>query len=166
MPNRLKPYLVIIFIIWPLTTLGMKFANEDQTEIAQFEIGSSVRVLGQIEKATENITKRSHTFWVYASIPPTMGYLKCDGPISEATYRAISEGNLKAVEFYVGKFGCWTAEDKDRRASQTPMDHWFMGAMLSLIPAFLIYMLIAIIPFGKSRQSLNKRWRGKSQPTS
>lgn len=166
MPNRLKPYLVIIFIIWPLTTIGMKFANEDQTEIAQFEIGSSVRVLGQIEKATENRTKRSRTFWVYASIPLTMGYSKCGGPISESTYKAISEGNLKAVDFYVGKFGCWTAEDKDRRASQTALDHWFMGAMLSLIPSFLIYMLIAIIPFGKTRQSLNKRWRGKSKPAS
>lgn len=143
----------------------MKYVNEDQTEIAQAEIGNSILVLGQVEKVTENKTKRSHTFWVYASIPHTMGYTKCDGPISESTYQAIFEGKLKTIDFYVGKFGCWTAEDKDRRASQTALDHWFMGAMLSLIPAFLIYMLIAIIPFGKTRQSLNKRWRSKANPT-
>jgi hypothetical protein len=139
----------------------MKFVNVDQTERAQVEIGNSVRVSGQVEKVTENRTKRSHTFWVYTSIPLTMGYTKCDGPISEYTYMAISEGKLKTVDIYVGKFGCWTAEDKDRRASQTTLDHWFMGAMLSLIPAFLIYMLIAIIPFGKTGQSLNKRWRSQ-----
>jgi hypothetical protein len=162
MPNRLKPYLVIIFIIWPLATIGMKLANEDQTEISRAEIVNSIRVSGQVEKVEENITKRSHTFWAYASIPPTMGYTKCDGPISESTYQAIFEEKLKAIDFYVGKFGCWTAEDKDRRASQTEFDHWFMGAMLSLIPAFLIYMLIAIIPFGKTHKSLNKRWRSKA----
>ncbi len=159
MPNRLKPYLIIIFIIWPLTTVGMKYINEDQSQRAQVEIGDSVRVSGLIEKATETKTKRSNTYWIYTSIPPTMGLTKCDGPISEYTYKSISEGKLTAVDVYVGEFGCWTAEDKDRRASHTTLDHWFMGAVLSLVPSLVIYLLIAIIPFGNTRQSLNTRWR-------
>lgn len=159
MRNRLKPYFVILFVIWPLFTIAFKFINEDETQTNQLQIGSSVRVVGQIDRATENKTKRSHTFWVYASIPVTMGRSKCDGPISQSVHKAISEGNLKAVDFYVGDYGCWTAEDKDRRASELPMDHWFMGAVLSLIPSFLLYILIAIIPYGKERQSLNQRWK-------
>lgn len=159
MLNRLKPYLVIIFIIWPLLTIGVRLIFEEQTEMAQFEARSSIRVTGSVEKATETKTKRSHTFWVYTSIPMTMGLTKCSGPISEITYKAIDKGQLTSVDMYVGKHGCWTVEDKDISASKTPLDHWFIGVILSLIPSFVIYIIIAMIPFGKSRQSLNKRWK-------
>ena len=161
MLNRLKPYLVILFALWPLVTIGMKYALNDGIERAQFEIAESARITGSVIKATESMSKRSHIFWVYAEVPPTMGKMYCDGPISESTYRNISEHGTKTVDFYVWKTGCWTVEDKDRRANLTDQDSWFFASIISLIPSFLFYLVFAIIPFGKSRLSLNRRWAAK-----
>lgn len=161
--NRIKPYLIIIFIIWPIATIAMRYAEEGQAEESRQYASSSVRVAGKITKAAEHRSKRSRSYWVYGAIPPTMGITECDGPISEPTYRAISEGRQDSIDFYVGGGRCWTAEDTDQRASKGDLDYWFMGAMLSLVPSVLIYLVIAMIPFGKPRMSLNERWRKKEK---
>lgn len=163
MPNRLKPYLLILFVIWPLFTILFSFAGFEQALDAQKRIGDSIHVTGNVERATHlKNRKGSSSYWVYVSIPQTKGRTQCDGPISSQTYSAIESRTINQIAVYVGNDGsCWTVEDRDRRASKISIDHWFMGAVFALGPAFFAYFLIAMIPFGKTRQSLNRRWAAR-----
>ena len=161
MTNRLKPYGVMIFFLWPLLTVLFTHLSSEKSLKAQEKIRVDTKIAAPVWKVTESRTKRSGTtYWAYYKTPSGAGQMDGGGPISQETYAAITNGSLSTIDVYVAADGTsWTAYGRDIHADDSYGKNWVMGAVIGLCLAPLLYFfVVAPIPFGKTRRSLNQRW--------
>ncbi len=162
--NRIKPYLVIIFIVWPImTTLGA-YSMHNQTSETISKINKSKRLIANVYdiktwKSGPRRGTKTNNYWAYYKVSTTNGIIAADGPISKHTYNLLKSGKTKTIDVYVGNDGSWPAEAWDDKANRVSWENWFIGSILGLCAAPFVYFVIALVPFGASRQSLNKRWK-------
>jgi len=162
--NRVKPYLIIIFVLWPITTFLGAYLMHAQTSETILKINASERLVANVYdiKSWESGPRRgsqSEFYWAYYRIPTSQGLIEADGPISKETYSLLKKGSKKTLDVYVGNQGSWPAESWDDKAMRVSWENWFIGAVLGLVPAPFLYYVISLIPFGSSAQSLRKRWK-------
>jgi hypothetical protein len=161
MINRLKPYGVMIFVLWPLLTVLFAHSFSEQSLNAQEKIRVEAKISAPVWKVTESRTKRGGTsYWAYYKIPSGNGQIEGGGPISQDTYEAVTRGTLAAIDVYVAQDGTsWTAYGREIHADDSYGKSWFIGAIVGFCCAPLLYFfVVAPIPFGKTRRSLNQRW--------
>lgn len=161
MIKRLKPYGVMIFVLWPLLTLLLAYSFSEQSLEAQEKIRADTKISAPVLRVTESRSKRGGTaYWAYYKIPSGNKQLDGGGPISQSTYEEVSSGTLAVIDVYVAQDGTsWTAYGRDIHADDSYGKNWFIGALTGFCCAPLLYFfVVAPIPFGKSRRSLNQRW--------
>jgi hypothetical protein len=162
--NRLKPYGVMVIVIWPCLTVLLAYLFAMQSTEAQGKILADKKISAVVTKVTESHSKRKGpSYWVNYKIPTSSGDRVGGGPISQSTYQAVMNGSTNNVDVYVASDGTsWTAYGRDIHADDSYGKNWFIGAMVGFCCAPLLYFfLVAIIPFGRTWRSLNQRWGPK-----
>lgn len=164
MINRVKPYLLIVFVFCPIVFAAMYYNLSSETLLAKYQVKYSVKKTVPVLTVSKYKMSRrdSHyNYWVKYIVESTSGRINGGGSITQSMYEDINSGKMKNIEVYVHKSlldGSWPAHDVQRTANRETIDNVFFSIVLSPMLAIVIYLSIAFIPFGKDRKSLSKRW--------